>query len=397
MPEDLVLDMGFNGSVPQTLQPSMVTRAADPLISPAYSLPTDYAAQYPIPLNTDEIVAMCEEITWLQALPAENTALKGETWRELNSLAFNSGSAYVSFADGECPEQYTHDGTNTSVTLKNIGAKKTLGISDIKQSIAIAMANWNGINNLIGPAFFGEGMPGAYQGGTFVQEHVASLKEKEIRLGMTLVMNGWDNLLVNGNSSSNSLQFDGLAKFLDGSGAEHVNDNVGSGTFDAGNFDRWLSEGCAKPDTLVLPPQAAQEMLSAYFQLGFAGSQVLNLLQNSNGGANRIIPGFNFAGFVNTGIGTLTLVADRNVGRTNIAGSKFQAKIYALRMRHNGIPLVYRLDQIPLSYHDLVPGCTTVSFMLWAKTGFILKHRCAHGVYTSQFNGRIVTTCPIIL
>jgi hypothetical protein len=37
-----------------------------------------------------------------------------------------------------------------------------------------------------------------------------------------------------------------------------------------------------------------------------------------------------------------------------------------------------------------------VSFEVWAKTALVIKHCCAHGVYTSQFTGRIVTTCPVI-
>lgn len=104
-----------------------VSRASDPVISPTYSTPGDFAAQYPTPLDPTEIIAMCEEISVWQALPEETTSLQAHTWRELNELAFTSGSAYISFADGACPEEYKHDGDNTTITLKNIGAKKTLG------------------------------------------------------------------------------------------------------------------------------------------------------------------------------------------------------------------------------------------------------------------------------
>jgi hypothetical protein len=145
-----------------------VERATDPVILPQpYASPADFDAQYPTPLDPTEIVAMCEEITAWQALPEETTALKQHTWRELNELAFTSGSAYISFADGECPEEYSHDGDNTTVTLKNIGAKKSLSISDIMHSQAVAASNWHGINRLVGGLAAGEGMPGGEDAGTF--------------------------------------------------------------------------------------------------------------------------------------------------------------------------------------------------------------------------------------
>ena len=40
----------------------MVTRSTDPVILPQpYVTPSDFAAQYPTPLNTNEIIAMCEK------------------------------------------------------------------------------------------------------------------------------------------------------------------------------------------------------------------------------------------------------------------------------------------------------------------------------------------------
>lgn len=374
--------------------PEMIARAVDPVTLPQpYVTPGDFAAQYPTPLDTTEIIAMCEEITVWQALPELPTQLKEETWRELNELAFNSGSSFISFADGECPEEYEHDGDNTTVALKNIGAKKSLSISDIMHSVAVAGANWNGINQLVGGVPAGEGMPGGSNVGTFQQESVAGLKEKEIRLGMTLVLNGWDNLLVNGDVTSNSLEFDGIVNRLDDAACgAHTNDNTASGTFSGLGFDRFLSESCAKPTHVFGHPQAIQEMLSAYFQLGYQGSQVVNFASG-----DRIVPGFNFAGFVNTGVGRLAVVADNNFPRTPSGAAAFQSNLYALRMNHNGVPLVYKRTQIPLALKDLVPGCTAVSFQIWAKTAFILKHCCAHGVYTTQFTGRgNVTTCPTI-
>jgi len=63
---------------------------------------------------------------------------------------------------------------------------------------------------------------------------------------------------------------------------------------------------------------------------------------------------------------------------------------------HNGEPLVYKATQIPLAFKDLAPGCTAISFQIWAKTALIIKAKCAQARYTKSFTGRIVTTCPVI-
>ncbi len=388
-----VLDMAGGGSFRS--EAAVVQRSTDPVILPQpYASPADFAAQFPQPLDTTEIIAMCEDITVWQALPEIRTALKGETWRELNSLAFTSGSAYISFADGECPEEYTHDGSNKTVNTKNIGAKKSLSISDIMHSAAVAAAGWNGINRLVGGIPSGQGLPGGSDSATFLMETIADVKDKEIRLAMTLVLNGWDDLLINGNVDDSALEFDGMVEYIDDCTDEHTNSGewAASGTFSAASFDRFLSESCAKPTALFGHPTAMQELLSAYFQLGFAGSQVINF----SGPGDRIIPGFNFAGYVNTGIGRLPIVADTRFPRTASGATTFQSNIYALRMTHNGVPLVYKLTQIPLALKDLVPGCTAISFEVWAKTALIIKHCCAQGVYTGNFTGRIVSTCTLI-
>lgn len=371
-----------------------VFRATDPVITPQpYASPTDFSAQYPTPLDVTEILTRCEEITAWQAIPEQRTGLQQYTWREMTSLAFNSGSTYIGFADGACPEEYTHDGSNTTITLKNIGAKKTLSISDIMHSQAVAAANWNGINTLVGGFPSSEGVPGGADLPTFQREVVRNVKEKEIRLAMTLVMNGWDRLLIEGDSVTNPLEFDGIETWATNQSCTmHTSSStIASGTFDADDFDRFLSESCAKPTHVFGHPAAIQEMLSGYFQLGFAGSQVVNF---SEGG--RITPGFNFAGFVNTGVGRLVVVADNNFNRTQMGANQYQADLWALRMTHNGEPLVFKITQIPLGYKDLNPGCTAVSFEIWAKTALILKACCAHGKYTTTFTGRLVTTCSLI-
>lgn len=370
----------------------LVQKATDPVLSPTpYVSPTDFSAQYPTPLNPVEVIAMCEELNVWQQLPEDTTSLKELTWRELNSLAFTSGSSYISFADGDCPEEYQHNGSNTTVTLKNIGAKKSLTLSDILHSATIAAAGINGINTLVGPYPSSSNMPGGSDMGTFMQETVIDVKAKEIRLAMTLVLNGWDRLLVLGNAGTNSLEFTGIEQTVTSGNGSHVNDNSASGTFAATSFDRFLSEGCAKPTALFGHPQVMQEVLSAYFQLGYQGSQLVNFQSG-----DRIVPGMNFAGFVNTGVGRLTVVSDNNFTRTSIGGGNFQSNVFALRLTHNGTPLVYKLTQIPLALRDLVPGCTAISFQVWAKTALIIKHKCAHGKYVSQFTGRVTTTCPVI-
>ena len=392
---ETVLNLGSDANT----EPAFVQKAADPVITIVAPLqPQDYLAQYPTPLDVTEILDLCEEVTLWRAIPEQRTQLNVYTWREMTNLQFSGtlGTQHdIAFADGACPEHYVHDGANSTVTLKNIGAKKTLGISDIINSAAIAGANWNGINTLVGPVPASAGLPGGDMQGTFQRAHVADLKEKEARLGMTLVMNGWDRLLVNGDADTRALEFTGIENWASGTSngaCMHTNDNSASGTFSAATFDRFLSEGCAKPTHLFGHPQALQELMAAYFQLGFAGSQVINY----TGPASCITPGYNYASQVNTGVGLLTVVADNNFRRIAASTTTFQADIWAMRMTHNGEPLVYKITQIPLSLTDLTPGCTAISFQLWAKTALVIKACCMHGRYISQYTGRITTTCTVI-
>ena len=384
--DELIMNLGADARKVPAFDQSFVARTTDP-VAPNASLPTDFAAQYPTPLDTTELLAMCEEVNLLRSIPEVMTGLKQETYREMDELAFTSGSAYISFADYYCPEPYEHDGDNTTVTLKNIGAYKALGISDIMHSQAVAAANWNGINNLVGPFPGSQGAPGGTDMGTFQRKAIADLKAKEMTLGSTLVLNGWDRLLVNGNASTNALEFDGLETLITAANGAHAYTIPASGTFSAITFDRFLSEACAAPTVLMGHPQAMQELMSAYFQLGYQGSQIVN---HNNG--NRLIPGYNFASAVNTGRGQMPVVADLNFTRTD-TGTTFRSNIYALRMTHNGEKLIYRITQIPFSFKDLAPGCTSIQFMLWAKTALVAKARCAQGVFTSQFTGRVITSC----
>lgn len=396
MPE-LILNLGSQAAPEFGAQgKAFVSRATDPVVSPAATTPIDFAAQFPQPLDTTELVAMCEEIGAWKALPELPTSLKSETWRELNELAFTSGSSYISFADGACPEEYYHDGDNTTVDLKNIGAHKSLTLSDIMHSAAVSAISVGqygvGINRIVGGFQFGEGMPGGNDQGTFLAEAVSDLKAKEMVLAGTLVLNGWDRLLITGDATNNTLEFSGIETQVTAANGAHASAAAAaSGSFSATEFDRFLGEGCAKPTQLWGHPQAIQELMSAYFVLGFQGSQ---LIYKDSG--DRMVPGFNFAGEVNTGIGTLKVVADRNFTKTASGSSSYQSNIYALRTVHNGEPLIYKRTQIPFSFRDLVPGCTSIQFQVWAKTALIIKAMCAQGVYTSLFTGRSVTTCPVI-
>lgn len=393
--DEPILNVGTDAAQQPVFDEAMVRRAADPVIANAV-LPADFAAQYPTPLDTTEIIAMCEETNLWRSLPVKPTGLKEETYRELTSLAFTSGSSYVSFADYVCPEEYTHNGANTTVTLKNIGAKKSLGISDIMHSQAVASASWNGINTLVGPSQAFQGLPGTNDITTFQRAHVADVKAKEMRLMAALVLNQADRLLAVGNSSNNSLEWDGIETLVTSANGSHVRaagDLSASGSFGAAAFDRFISEGCAKPDTIYGHPQAVQEALSSYFQLWGSSVSIQTL---NKGDGNRVTPGFNFAGEVFTGVGTMRVVADANFTRTAMGSSQFQSTLYALRSVHNGEPLIYRSVQIPLSFKDLAPGCTAISFMEWEKSALIVKARCAQGAYQSIFSGRVITTCPTV-
>lgn len=385
MPEnEVVLNLG------ETPETAFVSKATDPVL-PGATTPGDFAAQFPNPLDTTELVTMCEELNVWRTIPEERTGLKVYTWREMTSLNFSTTGSLIGFADGACPEDYEHDGGNLSVTLKNIGARKVLTISDIMHSVASMQAGY-GINRMAPGFAAGEGFPGGSNQGAGYLGVIADLKAKEMQLAGTLVLNGWDSLLVNGNDTVNALHFDGIETQVTALAGAHANSGAdASGTFSADAFDRFLGEACAKPTHIFGHPQAIQNMLSAYFQLGFQGSHVINTTQQE-----RIIPGFNFAGEVFTGVGRMIVVADANFTRTDIGGGVMSAPLYPLRMTHNGDKLVYKITQIPLAFKDLAPGCTAIAFQIWAKTALVIKALCAQNVYTRRFTANLTSTCTRI-
>lgn len=380
---DVIQDVG--GGQP------FVERQSDPVITPAYSTPGDFAAQWATPLNPLEIIAMAEESALYRFLPALRTNLKEETWREMNVLAFTSGSAYISFQDGLCPEEFYHSGNNTTVTLKAQGAKKSLGVSDIMHSMGVAALPMGGINQMSLPQQTPfEGLPGVASLDQASIQRIQDMKAQEILLAGILVVNGQDRLLARGNKTSNSLDYDGIEAFLATGSACHQPVST-TGSFTALLFDRFIAEGAVRPTVVAGHPTALQELQAGYYQLGFQQSQQIVFTDN-----NRVVPGYSFASSVNTAVGTLSLLADLNFTRTDTGNSTFQSRLYALRMNHNGVPLVYRRVQIPLSYKDLNPGCTAISFMLWEKSALIIKHSCAHSAASYLFSGRIVTTTPLV-
>lgn len=382
------LGNGGQGAVLETQQ-LFVSRASDAVRDPQYTTPSDFAAQWATPLNPVEIIALAEEATLYKYLPVLRTNLKEETWRELNSLAFTSGSSYISFQDGYCPEEFQHGGSNTTVTLKNQGAKKTLGISDIMHSMGVAALPMGGINEMT-KTYEMEGLPGIQGLDATTVGRIRDMKAQEIALAAILVVNGQDRLLVQGNSNSNSLEYDGFERILRTGTACHQPAGQ-TGTFSGIGWDRFLSESTVRPTTIFAHPTALQEVQAAYFQLGFQGSQSL-FTQNGN----RITPGYNFSSNVNTAMGTLALVADLNFSRTDRGNGTFSTSLFALRMSHNGVPLVYRRVQIPLSYKDLALGCTAIAFQLWEKSALVVKHLCAHSVANYTFTGRILTTTTLV-
>jgi hypothetical protein len=384
MSDEIMQDFSNNGKA------GFVERQSDPNISPAYSTPGDFSAQWATPLDPTEILAMAEEATLVKFFPVLRTMLKEETWREMNVLAFTSGSAYVSFQDGACPEEFYHSGANTTVTLKTQGAKKSLSISDIMHSQFAQQLPMGMINAMTNPVQNFEGLPGVQGMDSATIGRIASMKEQEILLASLLVINGTDKLNVTGNKTTNSLEYDGLDTWLSTGSACHVPATI-TGTFSALNFDRFLSEGTVRPTVLVGHPTALQELQAGYFQLGFQASQNITFADG-----NRITPGFSFSNSLNTSQGALSLVADLNVPRTNTGGSTFRSPIYALRMSYNGTPLVYIRQQIPLSIRDLAPGCTAIAFSVWQKQSLVIRHACAHSRWESLWSGRIVTTSPLI-
>lgn len=373
---------------PQQMR-SLQTRATDPLIAgtPPYRA-NDFTLEFGVPVDTTEIMALCEEISLYDGLPEVINGANTDSWLEMNALYFTGGQNFVAFGNGECPEEYTSNTVNRTVAKKHLGAKRTLSQSDIVHSMASIAAGY-GVSALVGPTAAWDSP------NTFMRSAVGDAKEKEIRRAMTLTLNGWDELLVKGSVSNNAEEFDGIETIITtGNGARANFDNaVYSGTFSAARFDEWIAAGCARPTHIFGHPTALQALKMGYWGLG-ANSGPAQIVTNGSNGAIRA--GLTFVDVIQTAIGPITLIGDTRFSRTDHGDGTFSSNLYPIRMVHNGEPLLYKATQIPLNFKDLAPGCTAISFMTWAVSALTIKHMCAQGVYRSRFAGIVDDSCGYV-
>lgn len=347
-----------------------------------YTQPADFTAQYPQPLDPTEILTLCEEITIWQALPEVVTPTNADSWREMDTLAFTGAGVTNEgfFLKGGCPDTYTHDGDNRSVTRKYLGAQQTLSYEDIKHSLAVASIQGLGISSISTQQR---------------RASVADVKEKEMLLQEILVLNKWDKALVKGNSAVNTLAFDGIETQVTQANGARINADP-TGTFDIEDFDNFLNAGCARATHIVGHPKALEAIKKGYLSLGATGGTqpIMQILMTKDG--NQIVPGFILADMIDTSIGRLTLVPDFRFTVNQVQPDRFHATVYPLRVYHNGEPIVYKSSQTPLSFKDLVPGCTAISFMIYAVTCLVIKHMCAQSAYTANWPGVVGTGCDVI-
>lgn len=375
-------------------QARQIVQRSDALmqILPSLQPIADFDLLYPVLLDPTEIWALCSEVSVAQFIPELEHPLLSYSWYEFSEMHLASGTFqnYLGFDDmgGDCPETYKDDGDPKSVDIKSLGVYKSLAERAIIHANAVMSTYGGGTNRVAGVANPVNTLPGTQYGGYNINlSTVRDLKAKEARKGAALLVNGEDWLLVNGDETANPLVFDGLVTQITEANGAYVNSAAPSGTFSAIEFDRFLGEMCIPPDHIFGPPQAIQELQAAYFQLGFQGSQAISF---NDGG--RIVPGYNFASKLNTGIGTVTLVADRNFPRTNMGGSKFFSALYPVRMHWEGENLIERRTQVPLQLKNLADGCASIQFMIWKATALVIKAMCAQAKYTATFSGNISTS-----
>lgn len=357
-------------------QVGMVTKAVDPVVLPQpYVSPTDFAAQYPTPLDPTEILTLCEEISTWRALPEVVTDYNADQWREMNTLAFTGdGLTYEGFfAPGACPEEYTHDGTTKSITRRYLGVKKSLTNEEIRHSMAVARVPGLGISQI------------SSQRDGITQ--VMSVKEKEIKLQEILLLNSWDRALVKGSRLTNTLAFDGIESQVTAANGARVNTNT-TGAFDVESFDNFLVAGCIKPTHIFGHPKALEAIKKGYLSLGATGGSqpVMMVLQQKEG---QVVPGMVLADMIDTSVGRLMLVPDYRFTATTVGDTTFSSSVFPLRVFHNGEPIVYKSTQTPLSYRDLVPGCTAISFEIYTVSALVVKHMVAQSRFQARFTGRI--------
>lgn len=366
----------------------MEMRASDPIFPNGVGTPGDFLTEFPVPVDTTELITLCDETSLYRALPEVTNDSNVETWRELTELDFLSGCSDIAFPKGECPEDFQHStGRVEGVPLKHIGALKNLTESDIIASRASIQAGY-GVNNLLG-AFGPEGLtPGEGSVISLMNSRITDLKTKEMTLMGALILNGWDQLLVDGSAQINPDEFDGLTTLITAANGARCNDSITSGSFDVDTFNAFLMAGCAHPQAIIGNPIALAAISLAYFGMGL---QSIFFDRNQN-----VVPGLHFAGEIMTVLGPITLIADRRFPVTDNGDGTINSTVYPVRLRHNGAPLIYKRTQIPLSYRDLAPGCTAIRFEEFAVTALIVKGLCAQSCYNADFAGLVDDTCSYI-
>jgi hypothetical protein len=361
-------------------------RDADPMFPNGVPTPGDYSAEFGVPLDQTEIIALCEETGLYSALPEIVKGTKTESWLEMDQLEFASGCDSCAFPAGECPEDQVHHSENRSVALKHFGVRKTLTQSDILDSAASIAAGY-GINKLVG-GWNQQGLPGELDTATLMNASIGNVKEKELRLAMILVLNCWDDLLVNGDSSVNPDEFDGLMDIITAANGARSCPTYMSGNFSVSDFDRFLAAGCATPQAIIGHPSALVEISAGYFSLGY---QFAVYGDNAN-----VTPGIHFSNSIMTSLGPIALIGDTRFPRVDMGSGHFRTIVYPVRLTHNGEPLIYKRTQIPLSAKDLNPGCSAVSFEVWAVSALVVKAMCAQAFCEFTFHGIIDDGCTYV-
>lgn len=372
-------------------QQGMVEKTStDPvvLLQP-YSAPSDYAAQYPQPLDPTEILDQCEEISVYRMLPEIVTPYNADQWREMTLIDFATSTGLTNdgfFQKGGCPDRITATGENKTITRMYLGAQQSLSFEDIQHSAAVAAIQGLGISRLMTHTV----------GGPDVIDVVRDVKAKEIKKQEILVLSNWDLALVKGNSVINSLAFDGIETQVTNANGARVNTN-NTGTFDVETFDNFLNAGCARATHIFGHPKALEAVKKGYLSLGAtSGTQPIQQVVLSRGADGGVVPGLVLADEIFTSIGRVILVPDFRFTATTTGANSFSSTLYCLRMRHGGEPIVYKSTQTPLVFKDLTPGCTAISFMVYAVTALVIKHMCAQAAYTARFSGTVGTGCSIV-
>jgi hypothetical protein len=362
-------------------------RDVDPVMWPAVTpTPGDYTNEFGVPLDQTEIITLCEEVGLYNALPEITKGTKTESWLELDQLEFASGCDSCAFPAGECPEDQVHHSEAKSLSLKHFGVKKALTQSDIMDSAASIAAGY-GINKLVG-GFNQQGLPGELDTATLFSASIGNVKEKELRLAMILVLNCWDDLLVNGDPSLNPDEFAGIMDLITAANGARSCPTWMSGTFSVEHFDEFLAAGCASPQAIIGHPAALQEIAMGYMGLGY---QFATYGDNSN-----VTPGIHFSNTIMSSLGPIALIGDTRFPRVDVGGGRFRTIVYPVRLTHNGEPLIYKRTQIPLSAKDLTPGCTAVAFEVWAVSALVVKAMCAQAFCEMTFSGIIDDSCNYV-